>query len=258
MAGEKTGVKNQSVLKALDIIEYLAQSGNEPKRLQDIAKGLSMNASTVLRFLTALGERGYLQQDPVSLRYSLTMKICSISNQVSGSLHLFDVAEPFMRQVSEVFQESVCLAVEQNMEVVYIGVVQGPDQMLRTMQRIGNRAPMYCTGVGKLLLLNHSDSDITKLTEKGMTAFTKNTITTREELLKELHEVYLRGYAFDNEECEIGARCVAVPLRDYTRKVVAALSVTGTIFRLTDEKLRDNLPYLRDQAEALSRKLGYL
>lgn len=255
---EKATLKNKSAVKALDVMEFLAAGNNEPARLQDIAAGLSMNASTVLRFLTALCECGYVHQDPHTLRYYLTFKVCSIANKVSTNIRLYDIALPIMKEIASTFDESVCLAIEQDMTVIYIGIVKGPDQMLRTMQRIGNRAPMHCTGVGKLLLLNHSEENIDKMiAEKGLATFTANTIATKEALMKELINVRQNGYAFDNEECEIGARCIAVPVRDYTQKIIACMSVTGTIFRMTDEKLEQNMDYLLAQSRKLSNMLGY-
>lgn len=255
---EKLTIKNKSAVKALDVIEFIASNNNEPMRLQDIASGLSMNVSTVLRFLTALNECGYVQQDPDTLRYNLTFKICSISNKVSSNLRLYDIALPVMKRISAKMNESVCLAIEQDMSVVYIGIVNGPDQMLRTMNRIGNRAPLHCTGVGKLLLLNHSEEYIDKLiSTKGLTVFTTNTISTKKALINELEKVRRQGHAYDNEECEIGARCIAVPIYDYTQKIIACISVTGTIFRMTDEKLNENLDFLMDEARKLSVKLGY-
>lgn len=255
---KETSNKNKSAVKALDVIEYLAAGSNEPMRLQDIAAGLQMNVSTVSRFLTALCECGYAKQDQATLRYSLTYKICSIANKVSSNIHLYDISLPTMKQIANVYDESVCLAIEQDMTAIYIGVVQGPDQMLRTMQRIGNRAPMHCTGVGKLLLLNHSEEEIDKMiADKGLEVFTQNTISTKEALMKELEEVRRNGYAYDNEECEIGARCIAVPIRDYTQKIIACISVTGTIFRMTDEKLDQHMEFLLNKAHELSRILGY-
>ena len=142
--------------------------------------------------------------------------------------------------------------------MVYIEVVPGPDQMIRTMQRIGNLAPMHCTGVGKLLLLNHKESYIDKMIEKkGLQKFTDNTITTKRALLKELETVKKQGYAFDNEECEIGARCISLPVRDFSGKVVAGISVTGPVFRMDEIINEKNIEYLKQVALEASRKLGY-
>ncbi|MDR1059942.1 MAG: IclR family transcriptional regulator [Clostridiales bacterium] len=250
--------KNQSAEKALLVIEYLASGDNEPKRLQDIAVGLSMSNSTVFRFLQSLSQSGYVSQEPDSSRYFLTTKICSVAYRVSSNLHLYDLALPIMRRLADEFDESVCLAIEQDMTVVYVGVIQGPNQMLRAAQYIGNRAPMHCTGVGKLLLLNFSESDIDRLIErKGLPALTANTLTAKAALMAELDAARKNGYAFDNEECEIGARCLAVPARDYTGKVAAAMSVTGPISRMSDDKIRGRLGALAEAGRMLSAALGH-
>ena len=255
---DKISPKNQSAIKAIDIIEFLALCENRPQRLCDIASALSMSTSTVLRFLIALTECGYIHQDTETQRYSLTMKICNIANKVSENLDLYDMALPFMRKLSNECNESVCLAIEQNMTVVYIGVVWGPDQMVRTMQRIGNRAPMHCTGVGKVLLLNYSNSDIDELIKtKQLTKFTNNTITTKVELLQELDSVRNSDIAYDNEECEIGARCIAVPIRNYTGKIIAGMSVTGPIFRMDDNILSTMSIFLINAGAELSKLLGW-
>ncbi|MDR1439047.1 MAG: IclR family transcriptional regulator [Clostridiales bacterium] len=249
--------KNQSAEKALLVIEYLASGDNEPKRLQDIAAGLSMSNSTVFRFLQSLSQSGYVGQEPESSRYFLTTKICSVAYRVSSNLHVYDIAEPIMKRLADEFGESVCLAVEQDMAVVYVGVIKGPSQMLRATQYIGNRAPMHCTGVGKLLLLNYSEQEIDRLIEqKGLPSLTPNTLTTKQALMAELGAARARGYAFDNEECEIGARCVAVPARDYTGKVAAAISVTGPIFRMSDSRIKSGLAALAESGRLLSAALG--
>ena len=255
---DKLSIKNQSALKALDIVEVLAAAG-EPMRLQDVASRLAMSASTVLRFLISLQSRGYVRQDPDTLKYSLTYKICAIANQVSENIHLNDLAQPFMKKIANQFQESVCLALEQNMAVFYIGVLQLPNQMLRSTQRVGNQAPMHCTGTGKLMLLNHDDDYIDALIAgKGLPSFTAFTITDKERLLADLATIRRQGYALDREECEIGSNCLAVPIRDYTGKIVAAISVTGPTTRLTPEKIAANLDFLLAQAAELSSVLGFV
>ncbi len=254
---EKSAKTNQSVEKVFSIIELLAGKDG-PMRLQDIAAELGLNSSTVLRFLATLMRCGYVIQDPDTLRYSLSYKICTLGNKVSAQISIRDVAHPFLMELSRIFGESVCLAVEQGMRVVYIDVVNGPDQMLRAMQRIGNAAPMHCTGVGKLMLLNATPEGLDHfIAEKGMERFTQNTIVTKEGLLQELEAARRDGYAFDNEECEIGARCIAAPIRDYSGKVVAGISITGPIFRITQELIETRKGILLDTAAEISKRLGW-
>ncbi|MDR3120363.1 MAG: IclR family transcriptional regulator [Clostridiales bacterium] len=250
--------KNLSAVKALRIIEYLASRDNEPQRLQDVANSLAMSNSTVFRFLQALAQSGYVSQQADTSRYFLTTKICSVANHVSANLHIYDLALPIMKRLAAEFDESVCLAVEQDMSVVYVGVVRGPQQILHATQYIGNHAPMHCTGVGKLLLLNYSAEELDGFVKrKGLPKLTQNTLTTKKALQKELRAVQKNGYALDNEECEIGARCIAVAARDYTGKIVAAVSVTGPTMRMTNDRLMGRLEVLNRAGRELSASLGY-
>ena len=228
---------NQSVGKAMQIIEVMAQS-NIPMRLQDISKAVSMPASTALRMITALMEYRYIQQNPEDLKYSLTLKFAKLGAIVSSRLSLRDSAHPFLAELSIKCKEAVSVAIEDNMQVTYIDVIDGPDGLLKITQYIGKQSPIHCTGVGKCLMLNYSNEQIDKLiAEKGLPGFTPNTITTRKDLAKELDIVRARGYAVDDQECELGVRCVAAGIRDYTGKVVAAVSVSGPINRMTIEYL---------------------
>lgn len=254
---EKSGTPvNQSVEKVLAILEHMA--GRSPERLLDMAKELHMNASTLNRFLLTLKQHGYVAQEPDTDRYYLTYKICTIGNQINRDKDVRMVSKPYMSKLAETFGESCCLAVEENNKVVYLDIVQTPDNMLRTMQRIGSIAPMYCTGIGKLLLLNYSEEELDQyLRTEELKPFTQHTITTKEGLLKELEHVRKNGVAYDNEECEIGARCLAGPIYDAEGRVAAGISVTGPSMRLTDEFIQTHISYFKETLLEISRRLGY-
>lgn len=254
---EKTTQPNQSGEKLLKIMEYLADQG-QPSRVLDIANALHMNTSTALRFLLTLKSCGYVEQDPETSRYYLTFKICNLAGKVSASADIRNLARPYLVKLSRIFGESCCLAIESDLSVTYIDVVEGPDSMIRSMQRIGNVAPMHCTGIGKLLLLNAGPDKLDRLVaSKGLTRFTKHTLTSREQLMEELSSVRQRGYAYDDEECEIGARCIAFPIRDYTGQVIAGFSVTGLAARLTDAVIEARMEELKKASGELSQKMGY-
>lgn len=248
---------NQSVEKAFQIIELLAQEG-EPMRLLDISKTLAINSSTVIRFLNTLLKCGYVAQDPETLKYYLTYKFCGIANKINANNSIRDLAAPYMKQLSKIFAESACLAVAQDMRVIYIYVVEGSDMMLRSMQRIGNIAPMHCTGIGKLFLTEFTDKQLDHLIETyGLNRFTTSTITNKDQLIAELDKIRQMGYALDNEECEIGTRCVAGPVRDHSNKIVAGISITGPSNRLTDAFIGERLHHLIDMTMEISENLGY-
>ncbi len=249
--------KNQSIGKALQIIEVMAAQGG-PMRLQDIAGKVSQPPSTTLRFLNTLMDYGYAGQNDDTLQYFLTMKFSRIGDLVSRQVKIRDVVRPFLEELSKKFEESAVLAVEQSMNVVYIDVVDGPDHLLQTLQRIGKIAPLHCTGVGKCLMLDFDDKKIGELVKtRGLPALTKNTIKTKDALSVELSKAKQQGYAEDSEECEIGVRCVAAPLRDYSGKVVAAISISCPISRLPQEKLSFVRKELSAVSKEISKRLGY-
>ncbi|MDR1211921.1 MAG: IclR family transcriptional regulator [Spirochaetaceae bacterium] len=246
---------NQSSEKLFSIIELLAETDG-PMRLLDISKALHINTSTALRFLNTMLKCGYVMQDADSLKYYLTFKICTVANKISSRINIRTLAAPYLRDLSGIFGESVCLSVDQNMKVVYIDVVEGPDQMIRSMQRIGSVAPLHCTAVGKLFLSEYSPENLEKVVAAGLARFTPNTLTGKSFLEKELAQVRRRGYAIDNEECEIGARCVSCPVRDHTGKIIAGISVTGPAIRLTDDLIAKKINHLIKAAEKVSLLLG--
>lgn len=248
---------NHSAKKLLMIIEYLADKTG-PARLMDIAKDLGMNPSTVLRFLTTLVESGYAKQESDTARYALTYKICTLGSKVNSNIGIGDVAHPYMAELSTLFGEVVCLAVEQDREVVYIDIVQSSSKMLGSMQRIGHVAPLHCTGIGKLLLLNYSEEQLDRvIADKGLTKFTDKTLTTKKELVEELQSIRWNGYAYDDEECEIGARCIAFPLYDAKKNVIAGVSITGPTTRMSIKQIQLKLQPALQIVSRLQKELGY-
>ncbi|TVQ22888.1 MAG: IclR family transcriptional regulator [Spirochaetaceae bacterium] len=252
-----TTKRNQSIAKALHIIEAMAASEG-PMRLQDIGKTVRLPASTVLRFLKTLMDHDYVEQNPDTLQYFLTLKLCAVADQVKRQVKIRDVVHPHLLSLSRKLGEATSLAVERDMLVVYIDVVEGPDHMLQTLQRIGKIAPMNTTGVGKALLLDATADEVDALIKsRGLPKPTSRTISTKKSLVAELKAIRDRGYAIDDEECEMGVRCVAVPLRDYSGKVVAAMSTSGPIARMTPDRIEKIGKQFIAAAATVSRQLGY-
>ena len=248
---------NQSSDKLLSLLEILSEQSG-PLRLQDIARLCGMNASTALRFLNALQRRNYVDQDEQSGRYYLTFKLCALAQNVKSFFDIRNVALPFLRNVAHVFSESCNLSVERDMTVMYIEVAEGPNKTLISTQRIGNVAPLHCTGVGKLFLTEYSPHLWEQMIAlKPLTKYTESTITEPEALKTEVEKVKKLGYAFDTEECEEGVRCVAAPIRNYTGKIEACVSVSGPTVRMTDKHIFRHLPFLMETAEQISYRMGW-
>jgi DNA-binding IclR family transcriptional regulator len=186
------------------------------------------------------------------------MKICTLSYRLLSNNNIVFYAKPFLKGLSDIFKEVTCLSVEQDMTVIYVATHDGPDHMLKSFNFIGKRAPMHCTGSGKLLLSNYSDNRLEEYVRiKGNIRPTENSICTLGELCRELEKIRKQNYSIDNEECEMGMRCVAIPVRDYTGAIIAGVSVTGPAVRMTLGKIQDNLPALFAVSKQLSALLGY-
>lgn len=254
---ESTTKRNQSIAKALQIVEVMA-SGDGPMRLQDIGKNVRLPASTVLRFLKTLMDHDYVEQNPQTLQYYLTLKFCQISERIKRQIKVRDIAHPILAELSRELGEATSLAIARDGQVVYVDVVEGPDHMLQTLQRIGKIAPMNTTGVGKALMQDYTSDELdTLVSTHGLPKPTPNTIGSKRALVKELARVRELGYATDNEECELGVRCIAAPIRDYSGTVVAAISSSGPVGRMTMERLERIAPRMKRAADQISRQLGY-
>ncbi len=248
---------NQSSEKLLIIMEYIAEQ-SEPVRLLDVAKGTGMNTSTASRFLAALKTRGYIAQEETAGRYYMTNKICCIANKVSSRIDIRQTSLPYLKALSQTLGCTCNLVIEYDFSVMYLDVVTGPQQMLVPLRYIGSVAPMHCTGAGKLLLTQFTDERLNELIEsRGLKPYTDNTITSPDVLKTELASISKLDYALDNEECELGTRCVAAPIRDYTNKIIAVLSINGPTTKMTDEYIEENLHYLLDTVGQISGQLGY-
>jgi DNA-binding IclR family transcriptional regulator len=249
--------KNQSLRKALQILEGMTHTG-APARLQDLSKKLRIPQSTLLRFLNTFIDYGYVGQDPDTSCYYLTLKLVELGSRAGSGYPFVHTLSKYIKQAAAAFNESASLCVERDMQMVYIATEEGPGRMLQTLHRIGHIAPMHATGVGKLHLLNYSDLQLEELERKwGFPKYTENTITGMESLRKEIDRVREKGYAMDNEECEEGVRCIAVPVLNYQGQVAAAISVSAPATRMDRERIEVVTGYLKNLSLLASRELGW-
>lgn len=249
---------NLSSEKMLTILEFLSYQ-NKPVRLQDISKQLSFPPSTTLRFMEMLKHHKYVAQEADTSRYFLTFKIFELANNLRINQEIDIVAKPFLQRIAYAFNEVCWLAMEYGMMMMYMEKAFPPNKPDPHLRYIGNLAPMHCTAVGKLLLLNYDQQRLDFFIEKrGLPRYTEYTITTPEELKAELELIRSRDYAIDNQECELGVRCVAAPVRNYTGNVLAAISISGSAEYMTDAHITANLPTLLKEAQLLSQQLGWL
>ena len=258
MARSKGAEANLSSDKLLRIIEYMS-ARRLPMRLKDIADNLQISQPTVVRYLRTMCEQGYAYHDDHTGYYAMTWKICRLSSSLESNLVLRSMAGSLLSEFANRHNLGVLLAVEREGMLVYLDLVGAPHGSVNTMLRIGKDAPMHSTASGQILLSAMTPGRIQKiLDQNGQMRLTHKTITGRDALLQELAQIQEQGYALDNEECELGHRCVSVPLYDYSGTVAAAISAFDTTERLTDEFIAQTaLPALQQLSAEISFRMGH-
>ena len=219
--------------KALNILELFDEKGKE-LTVTEISGSLDLNKPSSFRILSNLEDFGYLDKDPKTARYCLGPKLYHLGSLAEPHAKIKKVARPFLKKLNEQCHETVHLAVLHQGEALYLDKIEGK-RTIRVITRVGARLPAHCSGVGKVLLSALSEEVLVNtLLEKGLSRFTKNTITDLGVLKQELDKCRKRGYTIDNEEIEEGLKCVAAPLYE-KGEIVAAISISAHNERLNKE-----------------------
>lgn len=247
----------QSLVRALDIIELLDREGE--LGISEISSILGLEKTTVHRLISTLKFKGYVAQNKSNQKYSNSFKLFEMGNNVVEGLGLRRQAQPFMEELAEKSHEAVNLAILDGKRMVYIDKIES-SETIKVDLRIGKRLPVYCTGLGKVMLAFMPEERVHEMF-KGET-FVKYTINTTDNiqgLMIELRRIKAQGYSIDNEEYVPGLVCVAAPVMSFRGEVVAALSVAAPKYRL-EEGERDldcMINLVRTAARKLSREMGH-
>lgn len=246
----------QSVERAMQILEILKGS---PKGMgvSEIANQLGVAKSTAHRLLMTLESGSYVSKVGKDSLYSLGLKFLEMNQVVIDNINVVEIARPHLENLSKETGEIVHLVMLDGNEILYIDKVEN-SSTIRIYSQIGKRAALYCTGVGKAILSKYDEKQLDDyLNNNTFHKYTEYTLTTPEELKNTLKEVSANGFAYDNQEHELGIRCVAAEIFDSSRKANYGISITGPIARMTDQHLETYIPKLRETADSISRKLGY-
>ncbi|CAM3771460.1 IclR family transcriptional regulator [Mesobacillus zeae] len=246
----------KSVGRALEIIEIVSAKKNG-LGVTEIAKQIDINKSSVHRILATLVQYGYVVQDGETGKYRLGYKFLEYSSRLLDSIDLRAEARPFLQELEKETNEVIHLVIHDHGEVVYIEKLEG-NETLRMHSKVGRRAPMHCTSVGKAILAFLPENIVFEiLARKGLPQHTEKTITKEDVLLQELEEIGRKGYALDLEENEKGITCIAVPILDHSGRAVAAVSVSGPSTRMSDGTMQELQGEMKQIGRELSARLGY-
>lgn len=246
----------QSLDRAISIIELLSLY---PKgvSLTELWTKSQLPKATVSRMLSSLISNGYAMQNIENKHYFLTMRLFEIGCRAVGGSSILSIARPYLDHLSAVTQDTVHLVSRDQDDVVYLYKEEVTTSIVRTSSFVGLRNPMYCTGVGKSILAFLPQDEIDAIWQRTTPVqFTPTTIMTYDRLVNELADVRKNGYAIDDEEHEMGVRCIAAPIRDFNGVPIAAISLSAHTQNLTYEKIQEYAPLLLETAKNISRYYG--
>ena len=244
----------QILSRAISVLFAFSQQQPE-RRLDELASELSLNKTSLLRILRTLeAERFLVRTDD---RYRLGPRVLDLGNVYLSTQSVHEVAQPHMRELAQACGQTVSLAILDGFEVVYIAIERAQREV-GIQGQIGGRHPAHATGLGKALLADLGPERLERLLKgRSLKRLTHRTIVDPDELLEQLARIRDRGHALDDEERGIGIRCLAAPIRDHRGQAVAALSVAGPIFHMTEDAQPGYLERLLDTARAISYQLGF-
>ncbi len=251
----KDDLPSVAVERALGILEAVAK---EPEGLSnaDISRHLEIPKSSASYILRTLEKRGYLNRDGGG-RYRVGLKILSLSRGALSGIDVREVALPIMRNLVDKTNLTCHLAILDGPEAVYIEKVE-PSGFIRMDTWVGRRMRVHATSVGKALVAHIPRERLEKiLAEAGMEKRTPKTITTLPRFTKELEKVRVQGYAVDDEENNLEARCLGAPVFNQYGDIEAAIGLSGTVHQVNAQTMPRILDALKDAARHLSMQLGY-
>src|SRR6185369_15320336 len=249
---EGSGPTIQVLARAFALLDVLA-AHTDPVPLKELSIRTGLHPSTAHRILNDLTEGRFVER-PEAGSYRLGMRLLELGNLVKARLDVRDAAIGPMRELHKITHQPVNLSVRQGDEIVYIERTYSERSGMQVVRAVGGRAPLHLTSVGKLFLA-HDDAQRVRAyaTRTGLSGHTRNSITDLGALERELARVLHHGTARDNEELELGVRCMAAGIYDDQGKLVAGLSISAPADRLEDAWMER----LKGTAAQISAALGH-
>ncbi|MDS1140737.1 IclR family transcriptional regulator [Pusillimonas sp. SM2304] len=242
----------QVLERAMRLLDVLARQ-SDPVALKDLAAATGLHTSTAHRILNDLAVGRYVERVDSGL-YQLGMRLLELGSLVKGRLNVREVALEPMRELHKVTGQTINLSLQQGDEIVYIERAWSERSGMQVVRAIGGRAPLHLTSTGKLFLSVSDPRQVRAYAMRtGLAGTTRNSITQTDQLERDLAQVRRHGYSRDNEELELGVRCIAAGVYDDTGKLQAGLSISAPAERMRDEWI----PILLRTAAQISEALGY-
>ncbi len=250
---ENSHISIQVIERMISLLDALAHYP-DPVSLKELSTVTGLHPSTAHRILNDLVVKRFVDRAEAG-SYRLGMRLLELGNIVKSRLNVREAALEFMRALHRKTHQTINLSVRQGDEIVYIDRSFSERSGMQVVRAIGGRAPLHLTSTGKLFLSIDEPKQVRAYaTRTGLAGHNKNSITDLAKLERELSLVRARGYARDNEELELGVRCIAAGIHDDSGKLIAGLSISAPADRLQDEWVED----LVGTASQISTVLGYV
>jgi len=254
---DKATASVEAIERAIRILDAFTVEKPE-LGVADIARMLGLKRSTVHRALVTLEAGGLVRQVDETQKYTLGSKLLSLAHVFQSQLSILSIALPHMRALRDRFNETVALHLLEGRQRKVVGQVESTHDLRRSYRDIGKGLPLHAGSPGKLLLAYLPPDEIDAvIAESGLLPFTPATITDRGRLLRELSEIRRRGYAVSVGEHSPGIASISCPIADGEGRVIAAINISGPAVRLTEGRLMECLPDLREATMAISKQLGF-
>lgn len=230
---------------------------DEPEKgITEIAKTLGLSKSTVHRIMTTLAEEGFVRRDETTHRYRLGLSVLSLAGIIMSNLEIYREGQHLLEEFVNRFDETVHLAVLEDYSTVYVSKLECKHPV-KILTHLGRKNPLHCTSSGKAILAFQKEEVIEEVIRRGLTRMTNVTITDPNILKTTLAQVRKSGFAMCHSELREGVHSVAVPVWDYTRNVIGAVTVVGPANRFTDQKMLSFARTLEPMGKEISSRLGY-
>ena len=242
----------QVIERMMSLLDVLASTPG-PATLKMLSQATGLHPSTAHRILAMMTHSRLVARRDAST-YALGIRLLELGNIVKSRINIREVALPFMQQLHDTIDESINLAIRDGDEIVYIERTSSGGSRVRVVYLVGDRAPLHLTSLGKLFLATENIAELRAYAKRtGLPGKTPHSLTSLAALEKELDKIRQHDLAYDNEEAEIGLRCLAAPIRDDQGTIVAGLSISAP----TDRHDPDWIGQIKATAEAISGALGY-
>ena len=256
MKKQITNYRIHTVEHALDVLEQFLDIAEELDVTQ-LRKRLKLNKYTLGRLLATLESRSYIELNKGTDCYRLGIRNLELGQSAIKQMKLTRQARAVLESLVRDCNETSDVAIMRGSEIYCLDAVES-SHPVRVVPRIGAILPAHCTAAGKVLLANGGEADLQRYLSEDLRQLTTHTIVGRDEFRRLLSTIAAQDYAFEDEELAPGVRSVAAPIRNHTGSVVGAVSVSGPIIRLNEERMHDELlPRVKKAAKEISLRIGY-